>query len=337
MAAAVTEVQVEGAGDGSLRVRWRLAGDRQVPVEVCVGPSPDAIDHSQPVARVEDREEVQLEGLGAGRHYVAVAPAGGGPAVVAAERRVPLQGALNLRDLGGYPAAGGRSTRWGLVFRSDGLQGLTVADRTVLERIGLRVVYDLRREAEREAAPSLLPEAGGIRSVALAIGGGSAEGKELIDQVLSGAVTDLGIGFMVELYEQMVDEAAVTFATLLTGLTEGDGLPALFHCTAGKDRTGVGTALLLSVLGVAEGDILDDYELSTVYRSNRRIEELRPRLEAVGVDVERVRPFLSAPRPALEAALARIRGHHGGVERYLVEAGGMDARALDELRRLLLV
>jgi protein-tyrosine phosphatase len=306
-------------------------------VEISVGPTPEAIDHAVPVAQVDSAEEAHLTGLGAGRHYVAVAPVGGGPAVVAAERQVALEGTLNFRDLGGYRAAGGTTTRWGRVFRSDALGGLTVADAAVLQRMGLRVVYDLRREVERDRAPSVLPADGSVRSVVLAIGGDASEGRELIDQLLAGEVDELGIGFMVDLYEQMVEEAASSFAALLQGLAAPDGVPALFHCTAGKDRTGVSAALLLSVLGVDEEDILDDYELSTVLRSNRRVEELRPRLEAVGVDVERVRPFLSAPRPALRAALDRVANQHGGAERYLVEEGGMDPATPDRLRDLLLV
>ncbi|HUF32474.1 MAG TPA: tyrosine-protein phosphatase [Acidimicrobiales bacterium] len=335
MSATITDLTVEGVGDGDLTVRWRSVGD-PVPVEVSVGPTPDAIDHAAPVARVDDGTEVRLTGLEPGRHYVAVAPAAGGPAVVAAERQVALEGALNFRDLGGYRAAGGATTRWGRVFRSDALGGLTVADAALLHRMGLRVVYDLRRDVERQRAPSALPVDGSVRSVVLAIGGDAGEGRELIDQLLAGELDELGIGFMVDLYEQMVDEAAPSFASLLTRLTDAEGLPALFHCTAGKDRTGVSAALLLAVLGVDEGDILDDYELSTVLRSNRRVEELRPRLEAVGVDVERVRPFLSAPRPALRAALDRVDDHHGGVERYLVEGGGMAPTTLDRLRDLLL-
>src|SRR5437588_717404 len=99
-----------------------------------------------PLARVEGAHRVSLDDLGPGRHYVSVAPAAGGSAVVAAERLVLLEGAANFRDLGGYRTADGGRTRWGLVFRSDALHRLTTADLAVVGQLGLRVVYDLRRE-----------------------------------------------------------------------------------------------------------------------------------------------------------------------------------------------
>ena len=125
------------------------------------------------------------------------------------------------------------------------------------------------------------------------------------------------------------------FAALLTHLTEPGALPAVFHCSAGKDRTGLSAALLLRLLGVPEEIVLDDYELSTTYRTQRRLVELRPRFEEMGLDIERFVDFLSAPRPVLKAALDQIKQHHGGVEGYL-RNGGMDDSVPDRLRQLLL-
>ena len=97
--------------------------------------------------------------------------------------------------------------------------------------------------------------------------------------------------------------------------------PAVFHCTAGKDRTGLAAALLLSVLGVDRELILDDYELTNITRSELRIAELRPELEAAGIDVERVRPYLSAPRAAMDATLTWLDAEHSGAEGFLLGSG----------------
>jgi protein-tyrosine phosphatase len=331
----VVDVVVRVEADG-LAVSWTLGQGGAGPVDVCVGPTPEGIDHAHPVATVDEGSEVRLRGLGPGRHYVSVAPAGGGPAVVAADRRIPLEGALNFRDLGGYRTADpGRRTRWGRVFRSDALHLLTDADRTALAGLGLGTVYDLRRPAERDRDPSLLPP-GRFRSVELAIGGEASEQPEILDLILSGELTEADDGFMAELYGRMLVEHAEVFGALLAGLAEPGALPALFHCTAGKDRTGVAAALLLDVLGVPEEVVLDDYELTTTYRSERRMAELRPRLEQAGVDPEKVRPFLSARRTVLEATLGSIRDRHGGVEAYLLGPAGLDPATLGELRHLLL-
>jgi protein-tyrosine phosphatase len=141
---------------------------------------------------------------------------------------------------------------------------------------------------------------------------------------------------MAAMYADMLRDGAASFGRLLTHLAEDDWLPALFHCTAGKDRTGIAAALLLSVLGVDDSVILDDYELTNIFRSNRRIEELRPQFESAGVDIEKVRPFLSARRPVMEATLAHLHDTYGGVEAYLTGPAGMPAGTLDDLRARLL-
>ena len=299
-----------------------------------MGPAPDRIAHGEPVATVDAAQgEVVLDGLDPGyRHYVHVAPAVGA-GIVAAERRVPLEGSLNFRDLGGYRTTDGRRVRWGLVFRSDGLDQLTDADLDRLRRMGIRVVHDFRFDLERQRRPSRLPTDGSILVESLTIGGEASQERELLDLVMAGELTEIGMDFMVQTYIEMVDSGAAPFGRLLTSLADPDRLPALFHCTAGKDRTGIAAALLLSLLGVDDETVLDDYELSTKLRSDVRIEQLRPTLEAAGVKVENIRPFLSAPRPALAAALALIAERHGSVERYLVEQAKVEPAALDRLRQ----
>jgi protein-tyrosine phosphatase len=335
-AAVVVDVEVERR-DGDLVVRWGLGGPApDDAVRVSVGTSPDDIDHERPVAEVRDEREVLVAGLDPTvRHYFHVG-VGGGPGVVAAERLVPLEGTLNFRDLGGYPTAGGRRVRWGRVFRSDGLGELTDADAAYLGRIGIRTIHDFRHPGERARAPSRLPADAGWRLVDLAIGEAAGERPELIELVLQGEVRAVGVDVMIDIYLGMVRDHGPTFGRLIAHLADPDGLPALFHCAAGKDRTGIAAALLLGALGVEEATILDDYELSTELRSKRRIEVLRPQLESVGVDVEAVRAFLSAPRPALAAVLAWIADEHGTVDRFLVDAAGVPDGTLDRLRELLL-
>jgi len=332
----VARVEVERRG-GDLRVRWELSGaSPREPVRITVGVTPETIDHEHPVAEVRDGREVTVNGLDPSvRHYLHVG-VGRGPGVIAAERLVPLEGTLNFRDLGGYPSAGGERVRWGRVFRSDGLSELTDADTAYLRGIGIRAIHDFRHAGERARAPSRLPADAGWRLVDLAIGDEAGERPELIELVLRGEVREVGIDMMVDIYLAIVREHAATFGRLIGHLADPDGLPALFHCAAGKDRTGIAAALLLALLGVDDETILDDYELSTELRSKRRIEALRPQLEAVGVDVEDVRAFLSAPRPALAAVLEWIADRHGSAEGFLVEAAGVAPAAVARLRNLLL-
>ncbi len=121
MSTSVIDAVVDSDTEGLL-VRWSLDGD-DVGVDIGVGTSPDAIDHVHTLTVEAGRRSARIydPGPGAGRHFVSVAPHGGGGAVVAAERRVPFEGVTNFQDLGGYPTTDSRRTRWGRVFRSDAL------------------------------------------------------------------------------------------------------------------------------------------------------------------------------------------------------------------------
>ena len=327
----VLAVDVVREGTGVLEVSWEVAGAG--PVELAVGPTPEAIDHGRPVARVDGARRMSLSGLGPGRHYVSVAPAGGGAPVLAAERVMPMEGAGNFRDLGGYRTAGGGRTRWGLVFRADAPDRLTEADLAAVERLGLRVAYDLRTDDERGRAPSVLPAA--VRREQLAIGGDASRVTPLGELFRSGGADAVPDDFLHRVYLDMAEQDAPAFGRVLTGLAAPKGVPAVVHCTAGKDRTGLAAALLLSVLGVDDAAVLDDYTLSQVYFSEHRMAKLLPRLAELGMDLERYRAVFGAPRHAMAATLEALRGRYGSVEGYLVERAGVAPGTIAELREQL--
>jgi len=254
-----------------------------------------------------------------------------GEAVTAAERRlVPLEGAVNFRDLGGYRTVGGGRVRWGCLFRSGALHKLTSADAATLGRLGLRAVYDLRTDAECDRAPSIQLE--GVRFERLSIGGDASRTRELTAPVLEGRPADIRSDFLERLYPAMAEAAAPSFGRLLTRLADPEGVPALFHCAAGKDRTGLSAALLLSVLGVEEAQILDDYELSAEYFTAGQMAKVRLKLGDSGVDIEGYRAVFGAPRYAMATFLATLRERYGSAEAYLENQGGVDPQVFAELR-----
>ena len=157
MGPLITDAAIEVPDDGdALVVSWSLAGD-DVAIDIGVGPSPDAIDHTHALTVPAGQYSARIDGLGTGRHYVSVAPHHGGGAIVVAERRLAFEGVTNFRDLGGYPTADGRRTRWGRVFRSDALHRFTPEDRRRYESLHLHAVYDLRGDLERERHPNPFP------------------------------------------------------------------------------------------------------------------------------------------------------------------------------------
>jgi protein-tyrosine phosphatase len=244
------------------------------------------------------------------------------------DRVVSLQGGWNFRDLGGCETVDGGRVRRSLVFRSGGLHRLTADDLVTLDRLGLRVVYDLRLDEERDLAPSQVPA--GIRCEFLPIGGAAATMADLDDIVVHGPLIQVPDDFLARVYVALVEASAPAFGSLLTRLAEPGGLPALFHCTAGKDRTGVAAALLLSVLGVDDEVILDDYELSAVHYTDRKMETLRTTLTEA--DVEQYRSVFGAPRHAMRSLLTTLRERHGSVAGYLMHEAGVTPGVLRALR-----
>ena len=247
--------------------------------------------------------------------------------------RLPLDGARNLRDLGGYRTRDGRLVRRGVLYRSDRLTELTDADLDRLAGLGIRTVIDLRYDAEVVEHPSRLWSTV-ERHEHVPMAGALAKERSFLDRVFDGELDGITDDDIAQSYLDMLDQHSADFAQVIRIIT--GGCPALFHCTAGKDRTGLVSMFVLSVLGAGDDVILDDFELSNRHRAEPRIAELRPVFAARGLDVEAFRPALSAPRPALAAAMRWLDQEVGGPERYLLDIAGLDEGDLAALRRLLL-
>jgi protein-tyrosine phosphatase len=218
------------------------------------------------------------------------------------------------------------------VFRSDGLHTLTAQDQETFRQLGLRVVYDLRLDNERISHPNLLPADMDLRSVGLVLSGGSEAdgGLPALEQLAHGE------RFVLRTYRDMLREAGPVFGSLLTRLTEPGGLPAVFHCVFGKDRTGMSAALLLAALGVAMPDVLDDYELTALYQTKDDVADALARLEGAGVAPETAAALFGSPRWVMETALSEIVAAHGSITGFLLGPAQMTTAALATLQELLL-
>jgi protein-tyrosine phosphatase len=249
-------------------------------------------------------------------------------------RVLRLEGVRNFRDLGGYPTADGLITAWDQVFRADSVSFLTHEGWKEMAKLNIKRVYDLRRQNERDQWPTI--EHGlGHEVIHLPVGPQAAEMTLVEWFIHRGPDANWDASYVAETYRDNLRTWPDVFARLITDLASVEHRPAVFHCTAGKDRTGIAAALLLEVLGVDREHILDDYELTNVTRSEARIAELRPDLEAAGIDVDVVRPYLSAPREALNATMDWLAEEYGGAEAYLA-AGGVSDETFALLRTELL-
>jgi protein-tyrosine phosphatase len=324
MVSALNEIRVERDDDGALVVWW--ATDRPLAIDIGVGASPVAAEHT-PYLSATTSAPVRLEGLGPMRRYVSLTPVGGGTVVVA-ERRVPLEGITNLRDLGGYPTANGGTTRWGRVFRADALHKLTDADLVAFHDLGVRTVYDLRGEVERTEFP------GPVDSLHVPIVGRPA------DVVLPPPPADMtttdGERMLRDMYVGSLEHSANQIGTILRGVSAPDHVPAVFHCHGGKDRTGVVAAVLLLALGVDREIVLDDYEATRRYRLIEDQQDSLANILASGVSPEAAAGVLGTPRWAMAAALDAIDDTYAGIDAYLTGPAGLTPGDVSALREELI-
>ena len=242
------------------------------------------------------------------------------------QRVWPLQGATNFRDLGGYPGHEGRPVRWRRLFRSDHLGGLTEADKAVLVELGLAKAFDFRGQAERAAVAYELP---GLTQHSLAIE--PTVVQRMQDLIASGqALTpERAAELMTELYRALVNDQSHRFAELFEHLLDTDG-PVVFHCTAGKDRTGFAAALVLLALGVSRDVVEQDYLITN------RVFQQPPAVQG-GLSAEVLAVLWRVQPGFLHAALQLVDSDHGGVERYLDQRLGLDAAARRRLAERYLV
>jgi protein-tyrosine phosphatase len=245
-------------------------------------------------------------------------------------RHIDFEGAHNFRDLGGYPSALGGEVRWGAVFRAGRIDQLTARDMAVYDELGIRSVFDLRRDDERERCPDPVP------NVQICLLSRVFEQRPLPD---SGTLVDheQAVQFLRDMYSGLLAHAAHEIGVLFQSMAEDGALPALFHCTAGKDRTGIVAALLLTWLGVDRQLVLDDFELTEQYAGHELHEQMFQRMLERGMAPEAAAGMLHATRASMEAALDELDRRYGGIERYLCEVAGVDLETLDTLRRRLLV
>jgi protein-tyrosine phosphatase len=242
------------------------------------------------------------------------------PADPSARRVVRLEGTSNFRDLGGYPGWHGRRLRWGRLFRSAHLGGLTARDQQQVARLGITRVLDFRGGAERAATPNRLS---GVAEHSLAIEPTVVQRMDAL--VAAGRTLNAALvgDLMCDLYRGLVNTQAARFAELFDHLLATDA-PLVFHCTAGKDRTGIAAALVLLALGVPRDVVRRDYLLTNDVFEHPPLPHNDTPPEALAV-------LWRVQEGFLDAALQVIDTEHGGPERYLRQRLGLSDAALDAL------
>jgi len=243
------------------------------------------------------------------------------------ERHVTLENALNFRDVGGYPTADGRSVRWRRMFRAGGLSELSEADLVVLDELGIKTVLDLRSTAELESGKFPVDDMPVTH-----------HHLPLVEQVLDPTKYSVPEGMLAARYQEISQIGATFIAQSISIIADPDTHPIVVHCLAGKDRTGIVVALVLSLLGVDDDTAAEDYSLS-----NLAMGRLRERAEAEpGREMRRIQrsedvtaEVFSAKPSNIISLFAALRAAHGSIEDYVI-ASGLRPDAIESLRAGLL-
>jgi protein tyrosine/serine phosphatase len=234
-------------------------------------------------------------------------------------RHVGFEACFNFRDLGGYPTADQRHIRWGTIYRSDTLHRLTVADVEVFRALGLRTVVDLRSSTEIDQYGRLgISDAGLTWHNVPMLDNVQLSPRDPSDPLLVLPPEDSSPG---EGYVRIAEEFAASIAATFRIMGGEGALPAVFHCTSGKDRTGIVAALMLDVLGVSDEVIASDYSLTEAaqLRSTPWIEKHEPEFAAF---LAQIPPERRAPRPErILDFLQGLRARYGSVPEFLTRTG----------------
>jgi len=261
-------------------------------------------------------------------------------ALPAHQRLLPLSNTLNSRDMGGYTTADGRMVKWGMLFRSDSLANLDEADLAYLEKLQLSAVTDFRGDSERAEAPDRLPQQSpAIAYRTLAINNPAVDVAELGRKFYSGQLSQAELVALTD-RRGYINDAAIShmWGQWVRDLAEPGALPHLFHCTAGKDRTGFAAAIVLLTLGVSRDDVMQDFLLSNEYLA-AKIEDNVQKIQAhsaAEVDADVLRQVIGVSPKSLEGAIQAMEANYGSIDGYIEQGLGIDGATRLKLQELLL-
>lgn len=332
-ALAIDRAEVTRIDAGHVAVEWTDAD----PVAVFVSAKPEADpETAEVVARADRSGRVVVAAPVAERRYFILRDGGDKSVLRVAERVLPLEQGSNFRDVGGYAGAGGKRVAWGRIFRSGAMPMLTELDYAALEKLKIMTIVDLRSTDERMIAPDMLDDRTGAAFLSN-------------DYSLKPLMANYGKGDGEYAYRGMDRMLKPQLKAVFAALLRNEGA-VMYHCSAGQDRTGITTGLILSALGVDRATILKDYHLSTELR---RPQFEMPPLDPADWPGNPIVPYYvaSMKKPGgpqaeplftpkgnshLAQFLEVLDREQGGVEAYLEKELGVGPKEIARLRQLYL-
>ncbi|MBB3110716.1 protein-tyrosine phosphatase [Paenibacillus phyllosphaerae] len=269
---------------------------------------------------------------------------GNGASIVVGERKLPLKGVTNFRDLGGYATTDGRSVKWGKLFRSDELAGLTAEDKTFLQSVGLKTNVDYRSSSEVKAKPDpTIPGVTYVSNPAIkeTASDNSGGATDLASLLASGDLSVLGEPgeLLIDANRQLVQNPEA-YVELFDLLLDPANAALVQHCTAGKDRTGLGSALILLALGVPKETVVEDFLLSNTYRAAYNKAAVDGIVKQMNLTdektIETFKALMEVRKEYINAAFDEMQKSYGSIDGFLTKGLGLTAEKRAQLKKLYL-
>ena len=257
-------------------------------------------------------------------------------------RKLPLEGAHNFRELGGFETLDNRKVKWGLLYRSDALNELSDEDLDYLQRLKLNAIIDFRSPIERNDKPDRFIENVNVHLMPIdPFGDNSSQDpnksfEEIQREMFYG---DLDISnFLVDFNQDLVSNFSDVYKNFVGMLIKNEGLPLVFHCTAGKDRAGFASVLILSILGVPRDKIIQDYLATNIY-TEKEIDKKLMQIELFSffqADTDSLRKVMGVEERYILAAFNQIDKEWGGMDRYIKEGLSLSDTDVEQIRSIYL-
>ncbi|WP_294469866.1 tyrosine-protein phosphatase [uncultured Bacteroides sp.] len=318
---------------GNCIIKWETVPALEGQVKVYASNSPELIPENHPVAMTSITDgKMSIVTNDPSQRYYYLMVFNDKYRIKVATRNVNIPGIQNFRDLGGYKSTdSGKTVRFGMIYRSAQIDSIPRCSRRELKNMGIRTIIDLRSESERQNYPQLNNQEFNIIHIPILAG----NMEKILQGIQEEKIKSDTIYRLVErMNRELVSNYRKEYKELFSVLLNRNNYPAVIHCTSGKGRTGVVSALLLAALGVNDEVIMSDYRLSNDYFNIPKASRYAYKLPVNSQ--EAITTIYSAKEDFLNAAREQIEAEYGSVQGYLKKGIGLSAEEIEQLRSILL-